>query len=62
MFWQIFKDILTFIGAMTLLVTVIGIAVNAILYGNWYGETEAQRRERIRKARKRKLDRNDGIV
>ena len=53
MFWQIFKDILTFIGAMTLLVTVIGIAVNAILYGNWYGETEAQRRERIRKARRK---------
>ena len=53
MFWEIMKDILTWIGAMTVMVAVVGIVVNEILYGNWYGETEALRRERIRRARRK---------
>ena len=31
MIWQIFRDILTFIGGMVLLVTVVGIGLNAAI-------------------------------
>ena len=62
MFREIIRDLLTWIGAMTVMVAVVGIAVNEVLYGNWYGETEAQRRERIRKERKQKLHKHDGVV
>lgn len=53
MFWQAIQEALTFIGGMVLLVAVIGILLNLALYRNWYGETEAQRRERVRRERGR---------
>ena len=40
MFWQIFKDILTFIGAMTIFVALAGIALNKILWGSWSGASQ----------------------
>lgn len=48
---EIFKEILAFIGLMTVMVAVLGVAFNLALYRNWYGETESQRRERLRKER-----------
>lgn len=50
MFLEIFYGILAFIGLMVVLCTVIGIGINFLLFHNWYGETEAQKRERMRKA------------
>lgn len=51
MFLDIIRAFLIWLGAMTLLVAVLGIGLNWILYRNWYGETEAQRRERVRRER-----------
>ena len=51
MIGEIFNGILAFIGLMVVLCTVLGIGINFLLYHNWYGETEAQRRERLRKER-----------
>ena len=48
---EIIRELLVFVGAMTVLVAVLGIGLNWILYRNWYGETEAQRRERVRRER-----------
>lgn len=48
---EIIRELLVFVGAMTVLVALAGITLNWILYRNWYGETEEQRRERIRKER-----------
>ena len=56
MFLEIIRELLTFIGGMTVLVAVIGIGLNWILYRNWYGETEAQRRERVRREREGRQD------
>ncbi len=44
-------DILALIGALTVLVALAGITLNWILDRNWYGETEDQRKERIRRER-----------
>lgn len=51
MFLDIIRAFLIWLGGMTLLVAVLGIGLNWILYRNWYGETEAQRRERVRRER-----------
>lgn len=48
---EVFKEIFAFFGLMTVLVAVLGIILNEIVWGNWYGETEEQKRERIRKER-----------
>lgn len=48
---EIIRELLVFVGAMTVLVAVLGIGLNWILYRNWYGETEEQRKERIRRER-----------
>ena len=51
MFWETIKGILDWVGALSALVAVLSIMLNELLYGTWYGETEQQRRERIRKER-----------
>ena len=51
MFLEIFYGILAFIGLMVVMCAVIGIGINFLLFHNWYGETEAQRRDRLRKER-----------
>lgn len=51
MFLEMIRAFLIWLGAMTLLVAVIGIGLNWLLYRNWYGETEEQRRERVRRER-----------
>lgn len=48
---EIIKELLVFIGAMTVLVALAGITINWILFRNWYGETEEQKRRRIRRER-----------
>lgn len=51
MFLDIIRAFLIWLGGMTLLVALMGIGLNWILYRNWYGETEEQRKERIRRER-----------
>lgn len=51
MIGKLITDILAFVGALTVLVALAGIVLNRILYQNWYGETEEQKRRRIRRER-----------
>lgn len=51
MFLDIIRAFLIWLGGMTLLVALMGIGLNWILCRNWYGETEEQRRERVRRER-----------
>ena len=62
MIGEIFNGILAFIGLMVVLCTLIGIGINFLLYHNWYGETEAQRRERLRKERAARRQRDGSFV
>lgn len=51
MIGKLITDILAFVGALTVLVALAGITLNWTLYHNWYGETEEQKRRRIRRER-----------
>lgn len=51
MIGKLITDILAFVGALTVLVALAGIILNCTLYRNWYGETEVQKRRRIRRER-----------
>lgn len=53
MFIEAIREALALIGLLTVMVALLGIGLNEILYGTWYGETEAQRRERMRKERRK---------
>lgn len=48
---EIIRELLVFVGAMTVLVALAGIVLNCTLQRNWYGETEEQKRRRIRRER-----------
>lgn len=52
MFTETIRDAFAFIGYLGFIVALLGIGLNEILYGTWYGETEEQRRERVRKERR----------
>lgn len=51
MIGKLITDILAFVGALTVLVALAGIILNCTLHRNWYGETEEQKRRRIRRER-----------
>lgn len=53
MFTETIREALAFIGLLTVMVALLGIGLNELLYGTWYGETEEQRRERVRKERRK---------
>ena len=53
MFMETIRDAFAFIGYLGFIVALLGIGLNEILYGTWYGETEAQKRERVRKDRRK---------
>lgn len=48
---EIIRELLVFVGAMTVLVALAGITLNWTLYRNWYGETKEQKCRRIRRER-----------
>ena len=51
MIGKLITDILAFVGALTVLVALAGITLNWTLHRTWYGETEEQKRRRIRRER-----------
>lgn len=40
MFMEIVREILIFVGAMTIFVALAGIALNKILWGSWSGASQ----------------------
>lgn len=47
MFMEIVRGILIFVGAMTIFVTLAGIALNKLLWGSWTGASQDRRQTGI---------------
>ena len=43
---EIIRELLVFVGAMTVLVALAGIIFNEICWGHWYGASQEQHRKK----------------